>query len=249
MESGVSQGSDEQESNRLPTVVVAAPGMLIAEALARALRDAELHVVGCYVRLAALLDKIQRCRPDVVVVDADLRNSPDGAPDLLVQLVAAGTSSRFAVVASEVDASLAREVTQLGIHAVILKSSPISDAVGVLQHVSRGRTSFPAAVLERLSERPDTRGLSSRQFEVLEELALGRSNDEIAGQLFISTNTVKFHLRTIYERLGVHNRVEAAQLLAAHRVVQLPARTGGQLATQGGVQPSFRSIPTAERRT
>jgi LuxR family transcriptional regulator, maltose regulon positive regulatory protein len=47
---------------------------------------------------------------------------------------------------------------------------------------------------------------------VLEELALGRSNREIAGRLFISTNTVKLHLRAIYERLGVSNRVEAARL-------------------------------------
>jgi len=218
VERDLSQGSDARASKPLPTVVVAAPGMLFAEALARALRDADLRVVGCYVRLAPLLDEIRRRRPDVVVVDAELRHAPDGGPDLLAQLVAAGASSRFVVVAAEVDATLAREVTQLGIHAVILNSSRISDAVGVLRHVSRGRTSFPAAMLERLSERPDTRGLSSRQLEVLEELALGRSNDEIARRLFISTNTVKFHLRTIYERLGVHNRVEAAQLLASQRV-------------------------------
>jgi DNA-binding NarL/FixJ family response regulator len=117
----------------------------------------------------------------------------------------------------------------------------------VIQHVARGRTSFPAAVLEQLSERPQTRGLSDRQLEVLEELALGRSNDEIARGLFISTNTVKFHLRTIYERLGVRNRVEAAQLLAAQRVAQGPTRTGGGLATRGGPQPLLRAIPTAEQ--
>jgi two-component system, NarL family, response regulator DesR len=95
----------------------------------------------------------------------------------------------------------------------------MADAVQVLQHVAQGRTSFPPTLLERLSERPETHGLSMRQLEVLEELAKGRSNDEIARRLFISTNTVKFHLRAIYERLGVHNRVEAAQLLARQRVV------------------------------
>ena len=103
-------------------------------------------------------------------------------------------------------------------------------------------------MLERLSERPDTRGLSRRQIEVLEELALGRSNDQIARNLFISTNTVKFHLRAIYERLGVHNRVEAAHVLATQQAVQIPARTGGELSTRGGLQPPFRAIPTAEPR-
>ena len=138
-------GGDINPDDRAPTVVVAAPGMLIAQALGRALRDAELHVVGCYVRLAALIEKIERCRPDVVVVDADLRASHDGAPDLIRQLVAAGPSCRFVVIASEVDQTLAREVAEFGIHAVILKSSSIADVVGLLQNVSRGRTSFPAA--------------------------------------------------------------------------------------------------------
>jgi DNA-binding NarL/FixJ family response regulator len=242
----MSHGSDVNPGNRLPTVAVAAPGMLIAEALARAFRDADLHVVGCFVRLAALIDKIERCRPDVVVADADLRASPDGAPDLIPQLVAAGRSCRVVVIASEVDGALAHEVAAYGVHAVILKSSSIAYVVVTLQKVSRGRTSFPAAVLERLSERPDERGLSSRQLEVLEELALGRSNDEIARNLFISKNTVKFHLRAIYERLGVRNRVEAAQLLATRRVVQLPTRRGGELSIPGGLQPPFRAIATAD---
>jgi DNA-binding NarL/FixJ family response regulator len=246
-------GGDNEPAARLPTVAIAAPGLLIAEALARALRGGELHVVGAYVRLPALLEKVRRCRPDVVVVDADLRDSPGGSPDLLAQLVAAGRHSRIAVIAGEVDGSLAREVTELGIHAVIMKSSPLADAAGVLKHVANGRTSFPAAVLERLSERPDTRGLSERQIEVLEELSKGRSNDEIARRLFISTNTVKFHLRTIYERLGVHNRVEAAQVLATRRVVQEgglgPTRRGDHVTAPDGVQPSLRAIPSADRRT
>jgi DNA-binding NarL/FixJ family response regulator len=253
MDLEAAHGRDSEAADRLPTLAIAAPGLLIAEALARALRGEELHVVGAYVRLTALLEKIRRCRPDVVLVDAELRDSPHGAPDLLAQLVAAGPHSRIAVITAEVDRSLAREVTELGIHAVIMKSSPLVDAAGVLQHVANGRTSFPAAVLERPSERPDTRGLSDRQLEVLEELSKGRSNEEIARRLFISTNTVKFHLRMIYERLGVHNRVEASQFLATRRVVQEggrgPIRRSSRPATPDGVQPSLRAIPSADRRT
>ena len=55
--------------------------------------------------------------------------------------------------------------------------------------------------------------LSEREREVIELAAAGRSNREIAEQLVISLNTVKFHLRTIYSRLGVHNRVQATQAL------------------------------------
>jgi DNA-binding NarL/FixJ family response regulator len=56
--------------------------------------------------------------------------------------------------------------------------------------------------------------LSPRQREVLQLLSLGMDNDQIAARLCLSRNTVKFHVRTIYAHLGVHNRVEAARALA-----------------------------------
>lgn len=205
--------------DRAATVAVAVPGMLMAEALGRVLREAGMHVVGCYGTLSSLLDKVRRCHPAVVIADAGLADEPGGPAALLWQLREAGPTSKLVVLTTDVDGPLARAVMQHGVQAVILKSSPMADAVQVLQHVTHGRTSFPPTLLERLTERPDTRGLSTRQMEVLEELAKGRSNDEIARRLFISTNTVKFHLRAIYDRLGVHNRVEAAQLLSRQRVV------------------------------
>jgi two-component system response regulator DesR len=205
---------------RAATVAVAVPGVLMAEALGRVLREAGMHVVGCYGTLAALLEKVRRCRPTVVIADAELADDePGGAAAMLWQLREASAGSKLVVLAADVDAPLARAVMQHGVQAVILKSSPMADAVQVLQHVAQGRTSFPPALLERLTDRPDTRGLSTRQLEVLEELAKGRSNEEIARRLYISTNTVKFHLRAIYDRLGVHNRVEAAQLLSRQRAV------------------------------
>jgi DNA-binding NarL/FixJ family response regulator len=204
---------------RAATVAVAVPGILMAEALGRVLREAGMHVVGCYGTLAALTDKVRRFRPTVVLADAALAEESADAATLLWQLRQAGPESKLVILTADVDGPLARAVMQHGAQAVILKSSPMGDAVQVLQHVAQGRTSFPPMLMERLTERPDTRGLSNRQLEVLEELAKGRSNDEIARRLFISTNTVKFHLRAIYDRLGVHNRVEAAQLLARRRAV------------------------------
>jgi DNA-binding NarL/FixJ family response regulator len=58
--------------------------------------------------------------------------------------------------------------------------------------------------------------LSERQLEVLTLVAEGCSYDEIGARLFISANTVKFHLRSIYMRLGVRNRMAAARKLTEH---------------------------------
>jgi DNA-binding NarL/FixJ family response regulator len=201
----------------LPTAALAAPGTLIAEALGRLVRDAGLHVVGCYGTLGALLEKMRRCRPQVVIADADLRKGIDGADAFLAQQRAAGPDSKLVVLAGEVDGPLARAIVAHGACAVILKSTPTVDALAVLQQVLHDRTSFPAAVLARLGEQPEPETLSRRQLEVLEQLSLGRTNEEIAQHLFISVNTVKFHLHVVYDRLGVHNRVEAAAVLASRR--------------------------------
>ena len=78
---------------------------------------------------------------------------------------------------------------------------------------------FPAGWLAaaRRSDGSVRRALSERQVEVLELSGRGLPNATIAKRLFISQNTVKFHVAAIYQRLGVSNRVEAAQALAALR--------------------------------
>jgi len=89
-------------------VALGIPALLMAEALARALRDCDLRVVGCYVRFPALLEKVRRCRPDIVIVDAAMAAPAFGAPDYLAQT--RGSGSRFLVLADELDGALARAV-------------------------------------------------------------------------------------------------------------------------------------------
>jgi DNA-binding NarL/FixJ family response regulator len=72
---------------------------------------------------------------------------------------------------------------------------------------------FPAGWLAAAASRSAEAPLSARQLEVLELLAAGLPNAVIARRLFISPNTVKFHVAAIYQRLGVSNRVQAAQAL------------------------------------
>jgi DNA-binding CsgD family transcriptional regulator len=64
-----------------------------------------------------------------------------------------------------------------------------------------------------------TSSLSRREEQVLDLVAQGRTNEEVAGLLFISPVTVKAHLRHIYEKLGVRNRVEAAARLTRERAL------------------------------
>ena len=172
-----------------------------------------MHVIAYFGSVQPLVDKVAGCRPDAVVVDA-LFGDPAEA---LAALAAAAPNSRLVVLADSVDGPLARAVVANGVRAVIMKSSPIADAIVVLCQVLDGGTSFPGCVLERLSERRGTDAAEpapARGARAARARALERRDRVRALHL---GNTVKFHLRVIYERLQVHNRVEAARLLAARR--------------------------------
>jgi NarL family two-component system response regulator LiaR len=199
-----------------PTVVIAVPELLFADALLQIFCDQGIRVAGRCGRLDVLLSSLGRWQPDLVFVDAML-DPAAGTAGVLAQLREAAPQAKLVVVTDELDGRLARAVVSHGVSGVILKSAALGDAIGILKQVLAGQSSFPSVLLERLRERSCENELSPRQLEVLERLALGRSNEEIARELFISTNTVKFHLRAIYERPSVHNRVEAARLLAARR--------------------------------
>ena len=194
------------------TLAVAMPEQLLAEALARLFGAHGLHVVGWYSALPAVLEKLRRCRPRMLLVDPVVGGA-DAPGAVLGALRRASAQTRIVVLAETVDCELAHAIVDTDASAVIPTSSHVDDVLRTLAAVAEGRTSFPASVLASLDGPREPHSLSRRQAEVLEQLAAGRSNQEIARTLFISPNTVKFHIRAIYERMGVHNRVEAARLL------------------------------------
>ncbi len=69
------------------------------------------------------------------------------------------------------------------------------------------------------TESPIDYGLTNRETQILEQLAAGRNYQEIAENLFISPSTVRKHIENIYQKLQVHNKVEAVQLALRHRLV------------------------------
>ncbi len=99
---------------------------------------------------------------------------------------------------------------------LLLTDLPASDVAMCLEQVAHGSAVLPSGWQNVLAARrkDPLGGLSTRQMQVLELLAEGFSYEEIAGKLFISVNTVKFHVRSIFSHLGVRNRLAAARLLA-----------------------------------
>jgi len=102
-----------------------------------------------------------------------------------------------------------RRALDAGASGYLLKDSSQDDLITALLAVHRGEQWLPANIARRLREHTQEAPLSPRQIEVLELLAKGLSNKEIAGVLGFTTDGTKAHLRTIFAKLGVADRTEA----------------------------------------
>ena len=98
-----------------------------------------------------------------------------------------------------------------GAAAYVSKSERPELLLDTVESVSEGRMVFPFLDVRRVNRSPLTR-LTRRELEVLSALAAGQTNKEIASELELSPNTVKFHLKNLFQKLDVHNRSQAVAL-------------------------------------
>jgi DNA-binding NarL/FixJ family response regulator len=200
-------------------VVVAHQHELLAEALGRLLDDLGILVVGSACDSTALLEHLPETEADVLLLDSGF--DPVGPLVVLGHIRAAAPDLRIVVLAEALDEMLSIAAREGDLDGVVLTGTAGVELVAAIAQVVAGHAVFPAGWLRQVQEAAATNPLvqlSPRQREVLHLLSLGMDNDQIAERLYISRNTVKFHVRTIYGRLGVHNRVEAARVLAGAHV-------------------------------
>jgi DNA-binding NarL/FixJ family response regulator len=199
-------------------VVVADPRRLIAEALAALIAARDGFVVTGAIVAELAVEAVEQQRPDVVVVGAGA--DPRPAMDLVRELRRRVPRVEVVIVADALEPALVSFVLDQGIGGLLLSDAAARDVATCLEHVAHGRAVLPSGWQGALSaDRNDPLGtLSERQMEVLVLLADGFSYEEIGTRLFISLNTVKFHVRSIFVRLGVRNRMAAGRRRARHRV-------------------------------
>jgi DNA-binding NarL/FixJ family response regulator len=204
-------------ASRPVRVAVADPRRLIAEALAALIAGREGFAVTGAIVADAAVQAIAEQRPDVVVVGAGADARP--AMDLVRELRRHTLNVAIVIVADTLEPALVSFVLDQGIGGLLLSDAAGRDIAVCLDHVAHGRAVLPSGWQGALSaDRHDPLDvLSERQMEVLVLLADGLSYEEIGARLFISLNTVKFHVRSIFLRLGVRNRMAAARVLARHR--------------------------------
>jgi DNA-binding NarL/FixJ family response regulator len=98
---------------------------------------------------------------------------------------------------------------------------PPKDLVAAIRQVHAGRKSIPAEVATELAEHLSDEALTAREIDVLSRVAGGNRNRDIAGQLSISEETVKVHMKHIMEKLGASDRTQAVAIAIRRGIIQL----------------------------
>jgi DNA-binding NarL/FixJ family response regulator len=166
-----------------------------------------------------------RERPDVVLMDLQMPEM-DGAT-ATAEITARFPETRVLVLTTyDTDADILRAV-EAGATGYLLKDTPRERLFPAIQAAARGETVLAPAVATRLvsrMRRPATEALTSREVEVLELVARGYSNADIAAALFISEATVKTHLLHAFAKLGVDDRTAAVVAALERGIIALPGR-------------------------
>jgi DNA-binding NarL/FixJ family response regulator len=192
-------------------LLIIADHSLIVHSIRLALKQtAGFHVVGYVDGRAAVRDVLIEHRPDVVLVD-DM-GSADHALSRLREAVEHAPDSHRLLLTLSMDEDQLADAFEAGAHAVLSKAMHPVSLGTMLREVVRGN------VVQRFARHPpavDECPLSGRELEVLRLAAAGHTNGQIARLLWVTEQTVKFHLSNTYRKLGVSNRTEASHY--AHR--------------------------------
>jgi DNA-binding NarL/FixJ family response regulator len=165
------------------------------------------------------LAEFRKHRPDVTLMDLRL---PDmNGIEALAAIRAEFPEARVVMLTtSEGDVEIHRAL-QAGARGYLLKSMPPSDLVEVIRQVHAGKKRIPPEVAAQLAEHLGEETLTTREIEVLEHLAGGNRNRDIAEKLFISEETVKVHVKHVMEKLGASDRTEAVAIALRRGIIQL----------------------------
>jgi len=170
-------------------------------------------------------EALHLCRehhPDIVLMDVimPVMNGINATQTIHTQF----PEIKILALSSFQDDEAVRAMLQAGAIGYVLKTASIDDMANTIRTAYSGKSVFSPEVMSALLNAPQVTppqdfGLTPREHEVLKLLVNGLNNTEIAEALTISISTAKFHVSSIFAKLGVANRVEAVALAVEKKLV------------------------------
>ena len=162
-------------------------------------------------------------RPSVLVLDL---NMPGGSSlEAIPKIAETSPGTAVVVLTMQEDPAFARAALQAGARGYVLKQAAGSELVQAIQATAAGGTWLNPELGARMATAPLTPAgppgdLSEREVEVLRLIALGHTNNEIAGQLHLSVRTVESHRAHIQQKLGLSTRAELVRYALDHELIE-----------------------------
>lgn len=208
-------------------VLLADDHALFRDGLASLLTAWDMEVVGQASDGLEAVAKVRRLKPDLVIMDINMPRLNGLEATRIIKAEFPETTVVILTVSDE-EADLF-EAVKSGAQGYILKNIPGDEFGQLLNNLAQGEPAMSRGLAKRVLEEfarsgaePHGRGaegsepLTARERQVLEEVASGRTNKEIGAALFISEETVKFHLKNIMQKLHLRNRAEVVAWAIRH---------------------------------
>jgi DNA-binding NarL/FixJ family response regulator len=226
----------EGESRKASTIVaIVSSNYLLRLGLQRIVENEPwIHLVGHVPNYGTLDDMLGREQPHVMIVDTEISKDISG---LIKRIKSVAPRTRIILLSGLEDPESTRQAIDFAVDGIVLKVQPSAVLVSTIRYLTRSSPNTVEPAIPQVSERvamnevsrspipilqssnpnqtkwPD--GLTEREREIIKLISLGLSNKDIADRLCISSITVRHHLTSIFDKLGVSNRQKL--LIRAHQ--------------------------------
>ena len=193
---------------------------LVREGIASIINNqADMSLAGAASNGREGIEAFRALRPDVTL--KDLRLQDLSGLDVMIAIRSEFPDARVIVLTTfEGDMDVQRAL-KAGARGYLLKSMHPQQMLDTIRQVDAGKKVVPAEIAASLAEHLGDEALSQREVEVLQQVAAGRRNRDIAARLFIAEETVKAHVRHIMEKLGASDRTQSVTIAARRGIIRL----------------------------
>jgi two-component system, NarL family, response regulator YdfI len=201
-------------------VLIAASSAVVRSGLESLLATTHMfQVVGSF-PIETALAQLENLEPDVVLLD--LEPIPDDSLSVAIESGSVPVSSALVILTDNAENIFSLDALHSGVRGILPREASSEETIAAIQAAATGLIALHPDAFESLLSRipsgdrpeldPSDQILTPREIEVLRMIAEGLGNKEIASKLIISDHTVKFHISSIFAKLGCSNRAAAVTL-------------------------------------